>query len=842
MADIEVLLNCPREEIEKQGFRVFRFGPSLQPGKFIAASTDTKGGKSGAQQWADSDSRDFVRNPGTGAIQVRPSGLRDDFLESTSFGLGKLAETDWNYQTTQWEVIDFAGYASQSGALKGFFPKLPDASTDLTARTVSEKLTKFTSDVVTTLRWTHETKANFPINIGFGFIVQPMGTSQSKGSTLMAIGFGGRYVLELKTNGVATVYAYLATEKWEVVGTFDYASSGVKPSDPFQVNIIPNAYGYISFFFSQYSQSSKVGQSTSGKNVRKDTGFTVNMRRYFDIVFDKVKGTSNTIPAATVCLAFRKRQFRVLWSAYKNIYDAAVHPEVAFRPEALPHRLDHAQPMSSTSPYRLQLSGFGFESNQTGSDLSGKNRIELAATATDGTGDWSNADKVIPIKAKFYPSTFYSPELWGYRCVIPEKTHTPSWTPIDVSDKWQRISWKQSLDHDPMTAEIRLINLEQKELFKSYGPVRIKAKGEIVYEGYLKERKPVLENRGNSVLMHDLFQCLDVSTRFAETRAGFDSIAGVTVRSAIERLINQCGIPLSAILFEESDDWTNTTTIEQPEGSDQDKVWSANVSVAEALTAIFDLYSVQGEDKLSVFRRAGKYVIKSNTKYKYASKSGDYVPPVKRFWLGEPKKATGNWDDQDARWTDKQFKIFEPVEFFVESAPFNLVRVTVGKETAEDSKGISTSTIFDTSGSITDPDNDEFAGRVKEKTVEGPKAFQISTLAEAERFARGILDIFGHKRIGATFHAEWQPGNYVNDIVSILGAIEVPTDDGVEIKTVSFGAYRIIEQQPLLEHDEEDNNFTWSADYTAEYWGPSEYPEEDILYFNPGHDGHVIAG
>ena len=115
MNRIQVNLNDPRVEIEKPGFRIFRYGRSLQLAE-VMKTLDIKGGKSGIDAWGDSDSRDFIRNPGTGAIQVRPSGMRDDFFESTAFTLGKFEDSDWNYSGDNWEFIDFAGYANQGGS------------------------------------------------------------------------------------------------------------------------------------------------------------------------------------------------------------------------------------------------------------------------------------------------------------------------------------------------------------------------------------------------------------------------------------------------------------------------------------------------------------------------------------------------------------------------------------------------------------------------------------------------------------------------------------------------------------------------------------------------------
>ena len=819
--DITIKLNKPFPEIEKHGYRSFRFGPSIQLGQIV--KEDDKKGNSNIANWKESDSRNFMRNPGTGAITVRPSGLRDDFFTSGAYTVGRFDGSEFNYTTAEWQTIEFSDYDLQDGALFGFLPKnAPD--TALTEFTVSSTFAEWTArtELGGTMAWTHETTYALPKNAGFGVVVQPQGLAFNRSDALMCIGFGGRYVLEVKTNGASVFYAFILGE-WKVLKTFDHAISGVEASKPFQINIIPNSFGHISFFFSQYSQSTKIGSNYSGKQPPKETSFTVDLKPYFSVLFDASVGASNTIPSSTILLGFRKTIFKCLWSAYKNLYTSSDSYTAVFQPEVLPYKMPHAE-----GDYALTVEGFGYQSDNP--IFLGSNRVDLKVTKDDGTGEWDKTQKLLSVNGEFYPSTWYSPELWGYRLVIPEKITTPTWTPEQV-DTWTSINFRQSLDLEPMSCDIKFIDLPQSDIFKSYGPIEIKAKDTIIFEGYLNSRQPIIE--GESLLLHDKFNCLDTNTRFSETPAGFDSVAGVTVRDAIERLINSCGIPSTDIDFEDDDNWTNTTVIEMPEGGDQNKLWDAETTVSEALQTIFDLYTMQGQSKLYLVKKDGRYKLISHTFYQYAKDLEGFAQPTKTFWAIEP---TGYTTDQD-RWDAEKFKILSPIEFAVSTTPFNSVRVATSTDTGGAGKGVGTTggaIVYDVNGSITDPTSDEFVGRYIEKTLSAPKTFQVTNLKEAERYARILLQNFNKKRITCNFRGEWQPGIWAGDIVSLLGAIN---DEGTET-IVSFGAFRLIEMNVEITSDWDGGDYLWSADYSLEYWGPSEY--EDIPFFNPGHHGHQI--
>ena len=811
MPEIEIKLNQPRTELSKEGFRLFRYAPSIRLAK-VGKPEDTEGGKTGIAGWIDSDDDKIWRNPATGALIVRPSGLRDDFFESALYSSARYVPGNWRYNTAEWQDINYSSYALQSGGLHAFAPKFPDEATELTPISVSTEMESWQSDTGSPIIWTHELNAALPHSAGFGIIVQPHGTALSKGSSLMAIGWGNKLVLEVGTTSKAKLFARV-NSKWIQIAIFDYAAGGVKPGEAFQINILPNGNGLLTILFSNFSRTTD--KTSAGKNLKSSSQHTIDLRPIFgdEIYFDETEGFVRSIPAGPIVIGCRRRTFRVMWSAYKNIYPTDV-VTVTTRPEALVTKKEQGG---------LEVKGFGYESNTPYGD--GKPRILTRGKSTDGTGEWTPDDLIVPVEIKFRASQDHSPELWGYRVSIPDETVVPTWTPLDVSAAFQKLTIKRSLDTDPQTADIQLYQPERLGgIYKTAGTIQIKAKDQIIWDGYVKQRRPTLIG-GNSVIMVDRLQGVDMSTRLAESYAGFDSIAGLPIRTAIEQLFQAAGFPLEQIAFGDDDTWMDEDVIASPEGGDQDKMWSADTTVADALKHIAEMYGVQDRSLISYVWQPVEQRWFVSTKAKYDPET----PPEMRFWA---TPAIGTFTDEQDRWDQKQFHVLEQVEFTTYPSPFNAVRVQYGKSTSEDSTGNAVH-IGINPASINTPTSSNFVGRVIQHKADAPKQMAITTKAEAERYARLILDQFGKTTVGLTFTGEWQPGVDVGQEFALIGKIE----DESGFVTSSFGAFRITEIEITVEHDHDGADFSWRADYTAEYLGEAAYPEEGIESFRVGWVG-----
>jgi hypothetical protein len=806
VSSVEIELNKPRRELELEGYRVFRYAPSIQ---LVKRGTDenTDGGKTGIGGWIDADEDEIWRHPSTGALMVRPSGLRPDLFENSDWAAGKLYEYDWRFLSAQWDYIDYSGYALQSGSFKAFKANLPSPGAMLNPISVNPLMEQWQTDSGSPIIWTHETNNIIPQSTGFGVIVQPFGTAHSRGSSLFAIGFGNRFVLELNTAGFAKLFTII-NGSWQQIGKFDYTQGGVKPTDAVQINVIPNGRGYLTFLFSQASKSS-TKRTSAGRAGRQDLEFTVDVRKYFSLDYDPTEGAFNTIPAAPLLIGVRRRTFTCVWSAYINVYPTDLIDVVA-RPEPLIEKKQQGG---------LVVEHYGIFSTANYPD--GKPWLDARGLNTAGSGSWTADDLVVPVELRFRASTTRSPEMWGYRLYIPEQTVVPTWEPIVVSDKFQKLTWKSSLDSDPQSADIQLLMTDQmQQMQRCYGPITITVKGTRVWDGYLRERRPTLIGHKDNVIMVDRLQGVDMSQRLAENHAGFESIAGITIRTAIEQLFQAAGFALADLEFDSSSAWMDEYEIPQPEDGDQDKTWEADTSVADALKSIAEMFGVQ--DKMDITYQwrpvEQKWFIRTDDKY------DPETPPEMRFWL---TPAPGTYADEQQRWDAKQYHVLQQVEFTTTPPQLNAVRLAVGKSTREDTSAMAAH-IGVNPDLIGDDSHPNFMGRVVMNKIDAPKHMTISSQGEAERFARFVLDRFGKKRTFVTFTGEWQPGIQCGDQFAMIGYLN-PDGEGNMAQIASFGAYRITEMEVTILYDTTTTDWSWTCAYTAEYLGKAEYPEEEIV-------------
>lgn len=806
--DIKVLLNKPRREVVREGFRSFRYAPSIriaQPAK----SEDTEGGKTGGGAWIEADHPDIMRSAATGALVVKPSGLRDDFFDdSGGYSAGKIAPSDWRYSTPDWQIVPYDGYPGQSGSIKAFAQKYSSATDVLNGITVSGDLDDWRTESGTAMKWMFETNTALPMSSGFGVIIQPHGIAMQRQKGLMALAFGSRYVLEIEIGGSAKLWALIAGT-WTHVRTFDYSQAISDNRSPFTVNVVPEGQSGITFYFSQSTTKTKSAATASGKAPRRDVSFHVDCREWFSTQYFAEQGITNAVPSAPLYVALWPKTFRTLWAAWRNVYPTT---DVVFT----------CQPEQLIDPKEqggLEVSAFGVFGTNDYPD--GDSWLAVRALNTAGDGGWSSDDLIAPVEVRMRANLHHSPELWGYRMFIPDETEVPEWTPIDISDQWAKIAFTKSLDMDPAPARLRVhFDGDISDLMRLYGPVQIQVDDAPVWDGYCIQRRPVMEGN-NDVWLIDQLECRSVHQRLSDTQAGFDSVAGVTVRVAIERLLQQCGFAQSDIEFNAGDSWMDTDTIGQPENADQDKLWSSDATVAEAIRTIFESYGVQGRSLAALTWRDGKWHIGSVADYDESS------PPTKRFWMVPPVQADQtDWDDDDDRWADGQFKCLEHPEFTIDPPEFNAVRVEVAKSTSEESDGVAANIIGD-SDSINDDESDHFTGRIITKTINAPKAMGITDQAEAERFARLLIDQLSDRLVVASWRGEWQPSIDIDDEVALIGRLPDPDIAG-EFVTASLGAYRITEIAAEIEHDRDGKRHTWEAQYTAKYLGKAEYPAESI--------------
>lgn len=803
MPDIQITLNKPRRELALEGWRSFRHAPAIRTAQKIAA-VDTNGGQTGASAWQDcAPPKEIWRHPATGAVMVRPSGLRDDLFESTEFSTGKIPASGWRCNSSEWQTIDYSEWGKAPGSFVAWSPALGSKTAFLTPISVSPAMQLFQSQAGSPIVWTHETTAMQLQNQGFGVIFHPFGISYTRGTALAAVGFGGRYVLEITTNGVAKFWIHI-NQNWFQAASIDYAAGGVKTNVPLQINILPTGTGHLTILISDFSQTTARVLNSSTRTPRMDVAHTIDLRPYFDdIIYSPTEGYWTTLPPAPIVIGCRGRTYNVIWTAYKNIYPTATQ-QVLLRPENL------LQPKEQGGE---QIDMLGLMSTQPPAD--GKPWMRLLPLSPSGIFTWSD-EAIMALQLNLRASSLVSPELWGYGISIPETTVTPTWTPIDVSARFLRLIFKRSLDLDPQNADIRLnLDNDPRGIYRLYGPVEITAKGMRVWEGYVSQRRPTIES--SAAMVTDQMQCVGIETRLAETPAGFEPIGGFIIKDIFLGLLNKAGFATADVEFGADDGWFDTTTIPQPNGTEQDKAFSADSSVADALRGMAEYYGVQDRSAIMYTYNPAtqKWLIQTVPKYNPES------PPTVRFHAGEPPVG---YEDEDARWAAGQYLISQPIEITVDPPAFNTVRLRVAESTSEDSKGLGVTVRAD-ADSVNNPLANHFTGRVIQQRIESPRAMALTTQDEAERYVRFIVDQFSNRRISATWEGEWQPGIDIGTECALIGMIE----EGGEMVPISYGAFRITEMEVEITHDADDMSWTWHGSYTGEYLGAASYIDAESL-------------
>jgi hypothetical protein len=810
MARLKVLLNAPRPEVVREGFRAFRYATSIQTGSPVL-DTDTEGGKSGIQGWKPVDDPNLWRNPATGAFIVRPSGLRDDFFESPNYADGKFQTSHWRYIPADWLTIPYEAYPGQSGSITAYTPQLPSELAELSQISCGTHMDNWITQAGTALRWQFELNYALPVNASWGVIVQPHGTALYKSISLLAVGFGIRFVIDLNSNGIAKLWMRFGNE-WSNIDSFDYVQGGVDSKRAFSLNVIPGGIGGITFLFSQATTKTKTARGTAGSAPRKDVAFYVDVRKYDpSITFDQNRGTWNAVPQGVLCIATRKRLSKVNFAPYRNIF-----PTTLVTTKLMPENLLDLKEQGG-----LTVVPFGIDSIAPFPD--NKPWMDTNPLNTAGDGGWDVDDLICPIELKMRADVNYSPEFWGYRMFVPDQLETPEWTPIDISDKFTSLQFTSSLDLDAVPCKIKTITNNFDDLYRTYGTIKIVIDDDDenpIWEGYVTERRPVLEN-GEDFWISDLIDGRSIHQRLRDNQAGFDSVAGLPIRTAIERLLQQAGFALEDIEFGPDDEWMDTDNIASSEEGDQDKMWRSDTTVAEALLSIFEMYGVQDRSAITMVWQSGKWLISTAPKY------DPVTPPTKRFWMG-PIPHNETWITEEDRWDAEQFRITQFPEFTISPPEFNAIRVKVAKGTASDTEAAQAN-IIASEEVINDDTSEDFTGRIIVKTVDSPKGMAITTQAEAERFARLMVDQLSKRLVIGSFIGEWQPTVKVDDVIALIGRL--PDDSPEGYKIVSFGAYRITEIDVDIRHDTETTDFSWEGTYICKYEGPAEYPEEDILMY-----------
>lgn len=805
---VSIKFNVPRKELANEGYRVFRHAPSFQTAKLVTEPS-TDGGKGGADSfgWKQSDYEDFWRHPATGALSLKPSGLKADLFENLAYSPGRIEADDWLYTSADWKSVKYQEWEGVPGSFEGFVPLRYSKDSNLTPLSVGGTHATFKTQVDTPLIWTHSLDNLLTQNQGFGLMIQGAGISFQRGSGLAMVGFGDRYVLEITTSGVAKLWCYVSST-WFQAATIDYGAGGIKVSNPLQINVIVTG-PYLSILVSDITQSAKASQTKSGRTPRKDVSHTIDVREiYSDIVFNESLGLfTNVIPPARLLFGCRPKTYHVSWSMYKNVYDTD-DKECFLMPENL---------MTKKEQGGLSINTIGVKSTEPYPALLPWYNVQ--AMAPSGLTTWTTDHSLAPIKVTMRAAIDRSPELWGYGVTIPEVTIVPEWTPIDHSDKFLRLIFKRSLDLDGSTADIRLaLDSEPRSILKLLGPVEIKASDIKVWEGYVTQRRPTIEG-GQAVLITDQIQCRGIETRLAESPAGFETIGSLTIRETILKLFESAGISNDDVVFEDADEWLDDL-IPAPQGQEQDKMWSADTMVGDALRAICETYGVQGRSALQITYNppTSKWNVKTKSAY------DPETPPTKRFWSAS---VPVGYETENDRWDAGEFKIFEPVELTIIPPEFNALRMIVASSTAEDTKAIGTVVDIDPA-SVNDDTADDFVGRLKQKVMQSPKNLAITTLAEAERYSRFLIDQFSTRSIFASWEGEWQPGIDVGDEVALIVMIE--EDD--EYKNVCVGAFRITEFETEIIYDS-DTEFTYRGSYQGEYLGRADYEDAEALELLP---------
>ena len=782
---VAVILNQPRTVLLRPGWAKSRLAAAMQPAEF----------SSELEKYVESQLPDDLwKEPNTGVIMLRPSALRSDYWEDSTYEPYRIDATQFN---------EPGGTMLAVNSNDSILIKRTTAASALISLLATIALNAILLNLQSEMVWVLSSKNPLTTNEGWSVWVHPPGIYTSRATDYMLIAFGDRYVLHIQLNGMAALWANEGTASdpsWQKKTVFAVNGGGVDHTRPFQITCIPWGNKYISFVFSQQQQRSSGLMSTVSVPVEHTYLYNINAHEQNPTSFDNITNQWVKTKAGTLWVGLRRylHSYGFAWGRVRY----ATTADLALVPEVIPEPLDQADPTVTARAV------FGQKSPADGSVTA----ISSSFVNEDDTAWAKSTDTKLVEKFTFTATTdrLYTPELWSCDTEIPEKTYTPPWTPEDVSDKWTYVRFQRSVEPDVSICELKLENTDAyPDIMHGWGPLRVEVETVGQFDGYVYSRQPTLEPVVNpastTAIVVTQIHAKDMWVRLNECPVSDWTFLDKTgVITAITKLIKRAGFLDADIVVTDPDGYLASLEIAGFIDPNDQKTFNQDATVGDALRELLKWFAIRPirvrwiDDHWSIYL------------------SPEYDPasvPTKKLLLVEGASRSDN-----TRFTANEYKVLSNLQFTVEEPNFNGLICRTSTTVQEDARSVQSviPAILGDPDSLSDPASYGFMGRAKYKIVAPPEITLAQTQIELDAMARAYWERNAKPGIILEFEGEWTKDVDADDFIWVIGLDE----SGAR---VSYGAYRIdhidIEYKEDPTGASNDNRWRALGNYTCTYVG-----------------------
>lgn len=774
--------NVPRTELLVPGWGKSRLASALRASKVTPAGT-----------YKQSElPQEFMRVPEAGVIILKPhSASKAWWTDESLSALYTVQLTDFDYNpsqvflTTTSSNAVYAERTSPTASLLGLTPTP-------VGQAIIDDI--HGGNVVELLR----TKSPFADNEGWALWLRPHGTYVNRAENYVGIYFGGRFHLHLGMDGWADLWfneGTYSSPNWALKTSFQVLSGGVLHDVPFQITCIPLGFDYLLFQFSQGAGFVTHGYAMAGTAGPQSGQFLFRLSRFgIDAPYDSVH--SQYVKTNTAQISIFGPTDVYQWGTVLSHVAYPATATLTTAPEVLPEVNADNDPI---------IRRIGFEGQYSGSAT--PTSITTSYFNWDGTAWDKTADTKLVAQFVFAASSDlkYTPELWSYDLEVYSRTHTPSLTPVDLSAYWQYVRWQITTDPDVTSFEAKISRAaDYDDIFKLGGSIQLKYGSDVVFDGYIERKQPVLE--GPLAILTDQIEARDMWSRLNETYVDdYEFLDGLTLLSVLKALIKRAGFVDADINVDDPDGYIASLSFGGFTDPNDQNGLNSDASVGDVIREAvkgFGLYPIR------VRWSGGQWQIYAAPQYDSAS------PPTKKFYLRTSLMANANAGDS-TRWAAHEYKITGNPEWTTLPG-FNGLIGRAATGTGQGAEGLQStiSAIEFDDASVNDPTYAEYYGRARIKKVTPPEMAFPQDQLTLDQHTRAYWDRF-HKGVRALeFPGEWQPEIDVDDFIWVIGVDQSGN-------RVSYGAYRIDFIDIEADKDWSSRNMGWDVhgSYSCVYVG-----------------------
>jgi hypothetical protein len=854
---ITVTFNHARGELLKEGWGVSRVASAFQ-----YASNDGNlflGLMPPGALGAAPPPEGFQLMPGQRIVRMRPDHTQRGFEEDSLYDSTKYAKSELEFGDPD-QFLEMA----QSHAL---LAKRTEAGShlieSLTALAIAHTLA-LEQIADEQLVWAVRTQEVLKANEGIVLLIDPSGTTLDRAQRYAAVMIGDEFYLGINLNGMAEFWQYSATDdpevfEWVMRETIPFGEGGIHHQKGMIVELIPWGASNIQIRFATMNMAgSRYVAGTKSSSTAQQV-YDIDLSRYgFEPSIDPSLNQVIKTQPAKAYVALRQGDIEDGTAYAFRLRLSRVRYQESATFDLLPEALGETKTPAPQLVWR-GFADFTLGGNPTQPQIGITAINEMGAAYVPGTSTYIGARVTMDASA----DRVYSPELWYWEGKIAEETHTPAWTPLDMSAKWTYLRIQRKASSEPCHFQGKFKrDSEYLNLFKSDGPIRVTAESidgttEIpLFEGYPLDRKPTLGGSSTppnpsetpgpgdpeedppippnlpmaSLLIEDEIDALDGWHKLNNTpirRAV--SIEGKSVGTVLEDLLNQAGYPDSELRIED-----DLYDIEIPGFTEPNalRVFAVDAFIGDGIKELIKPYGLGGYSDIRVRQVADPDWVDPGAapmvwSCYLAPIYDSATPPTKAFYLDSSLIPSithneGEEDEETVRRTDQERWEADPddgmrhyiststLELTIRKPDFNGLIARASTGTGEGADGL-VCFIAPDPRVLDDPDYILFEGQVRGYEI-GPPEVTCQTYQELERIARRYYDRAHEGLITTSIGGEFQPEIDADEFIAILGR-------NPEGEPVSYGAWRIIAIDAEIREDHGNTRWSWYGNYALEYVG-----------------------